>query len=394
MKILFVHEVSWFNKVVYEIHDFPELLSLRQHEVHFLDFDEGKPRTRWKTLTTTETRAHPGSRVFVTTPPRFLGGILGRLLAVIIQPFAFLTLSRRVRPDVVVVYSVPTSGWQITAICRLMGTPVIARVIDVPHVLRTTRFKRAVRMAERFVFGRASFVSTHNEALRSYCIEHGASRFKSAVTLPGCDTQRFSPAPSNAQLQQQLKILPTHKVIVFMGTLFRFSGVFELISELATPLREDPMLRFLILGDGEDSTRLQALVRNLELTNQVLLSGRIEYDTLADHLRLGHVAVLPFKPELVTHCALPGKVLQYLACGLPTVATPLHGLQSIVRDGDGVVYASSPLDMARIAVHLANEPSERMELAKRGVDLLNRECNWETQIEKFEQLLVNVIHGQ
>jgi len=65
-----------------------------------------------------------------------------------------------------------------------------------------------------------------------------------------------------------------------------------------------------------------------------------------------------------------------------------------VHEGDGVVYASSSSEMARIAVRLANESSERMALAKRGVELMNRECNWETQIEQFEQLLVNVIHGQ
>jgi len=391
MKVLFVHEVSWFNKVVYEMHDIPELLSLRQHEVHFLDFDEGKPRTRWRTVTTNETRAHPGSRVFVTTPPRVFPGILGRLLAVVIQPLVFLLLCRRIRPDVVIVYSVPTSGWQIVSMCRLMGTPVIARVIDVPHVLRRTRFVRLVKIAERLVFTQASFISTHNQVLRSYCIERGASRLKSDVILPGCDTQRFFPAPPNKELQQKLNILPTHKVIVFMGTLFRFSGVFELINALAAPLREDPTLILLILGDGEDSPRLQALVRNLELADQVLLSGRIEYDSLADHLRLGHVAVLPFVPELATHGALPGKVLQYLACGLPTVATPLHGLQSIVLEGEGVVYASSSSDMARIAVQLLNEPSERLVLAKRGVELMNHKCNWGRQIEQFEQLFIRTI---
>ena len=394
MRILFVHEVSWFNKVVYEMHDFPELLSLRQHEVHFLDFDEGKPRTRWKTVTTAESRAHLGSQVFVTTPPRILPGIFGRLLAVVIQPLVFLRLCRRIKPDVVVLYSVPTSGWQTVAICRLIDTPVIARVIDVPHVLRKTRFERLVKFAERLVFTRASFVLTHNEALRSYCVEHGASRLKSDVILPGCDTQRFFPAPSDMELQGQLMILPTNKVIVFMGTLFRFSGVFELINELAAPLREDPTLIFLILGDGEDSPRLQALVQNLQLADQVMLSGRIEYDSLGDHLRLGHVAVLPFVPELVTHGALPGKVLQYLACGLPTVATPLHGLQSIVPNGEGVVYASGSSDMAGIAVQLANDPSARMTVAKRGVELMSRECDWDTQIARFEQLLVDVIHDR
>ena len=42
MKILFVHEVSYRKKVIYEMHEFPELLSLRGHEVTFLEFDEGR----------------------------------------------------------------------------------------------------------------------------------------------------------------------------------------------------------------------------------------------------------------------------------------------------------------------------------------------------------------
>ena len=44
MKILFVHEVNWRKKPIYEIHDYPELLSLRGHEISFIDFPEGEYR--------------------------------------------------------------------------------------------------------------------------------------------------------------------------------------------------------------------------------------------------------------------------------------------------------------------------------------------------------------
>lgn len=394
MKIIFVHEVSWFKKVVFEMHDFPELLSLRGHEVHFLDFDEGKARTKRWVLTTIETRAHVGSRVSVSTPPRILPGILGRLLATILQPLAFLWLVRRIRPDVVVVYSIPTSGWQITAICRLKKIPTIARVIDVSHVLRETKFKSLVRWAERVVFKNSNFISTHNEFLRQYCIELGASTMNSSVIYPGIDKRRFYPAPPRVNLQRQLGIQPYDKVIVFMGTLFRFSGLVELITELSPALRKDRSLIFLILGDGEDSERVQQLVRSLELVNQVLLAGRIEYEELGDHIRLGQVAVVPFRPELVTHGALPGKVLQYLACGLPTIAAPLHGLQSMIAEGEGVHYADGAEDMALKAVKLLNNPQQRSEIAGYGLRLIDRRCNWETQIQLFEQLLEGLISDQ
>ena len=392
MKILFIHEVSWFNKVVYEMHDFPELLSLQGHEVHFLDFDAGKPRAQWKSVTTIESRAHKGSRVSVTTPPRFLPGIFGRLLATFIQPLVFLRLVYQIRPDVVVTYSIPTSGWQITNICNRKNIPVVARVIDIPHVLRETHFKPLVKWSEKYVFRNASFVSTHNEALRQYCIGLGATPAKSSVIYPGVDMTRFFPAPPRHDLQTKVGIQPTDKVLLFMGTIFRFSGLVELLTELSPAIHLDKSIKFLILGDGEDFNRLHQLAITLGLEDQVIMPGRIEYDLLADYLRLGHVALLPFKQELVTHGALPGKVLQYLACGLPTIATPLDGLQSMIPPNQGILYANDLQEMANMAIDLATKPEQQHKLASLGVDLMILHCNWKTQLQSFEQMIRGFQH--
>ena len=394
MRILFVHEVSWFNKVVFEMHDFPELLSLNGLEVYFLDFDEGNPRARWKPITTIETRAHAGSQVSVTTPPKFLPGILGRLLATIIQPLIFLRLIKKIKPEVVVTYSIPTSGWQIAKICNVRKIPIVVRVIDIPHVLRETHFKPLVKWSERYVFGHADFVSTHNEALRQYCIGLGASPDKSSVVYPGIDMARFFPEPPRLDLQVKVGIQPTDTVLLFMGTIFRFSGLIELLAELAPTLQEDASLKFLILGEGEDFIRLQELAKSLGLQNQVIMPGRIEYDLLADYLRLGHVALLPFRPEPVTHGALPGKILQYLACGLPTIATPLDGLQSMIAPDQGVLYANGPKEMAEMAIRLASNADQRSQLSLRGVNLMNLHCNWQNQIQTFKKMIIDLQHAE
>ena len=390
MKILFVHEVSWFNKVVYEMHDFPELLSLNGHQVHFLDFDEGKPRARWKPVTTTESRAHKGSKVSVTTPPRILPGIFGRLLAIFIQPIIFLKLIKQIEPDVVVTYSIPTSGWQITKICNIKKIPIVLRAIDVSHVLRESHFNALVRWSERYVFKNTDFVSTHNESLRQYCIGHGAQLDKSSVIYPGIDMKRFLPSAPRKDLQTTLGIRPSDSVLVFMGSIFRFSGLVELFTELTPALHNDPSLKLLILGDGEDLDRLRKLAFSNELQSQVITPGRIEYDLLADHLCLGHVALLPFRQELVTHSALPGKILQYLACGLPTIATPLNGLLSMIAPGQGVVYAPDLDKMAMEAVRLVNDPHRRNTMSHLGLELMNDICNWNAQITQFETLLMAV----
>ena len=387
MKILFVHEVSWFSKVVYEIHDFPELLSLQGHEVHFLEFEENDSRTHWKSVTSAETRSHAGSKVDVISPPHLFSGILRRLAAVVIQPFIFIRLLKKIGPDVVVTYSIPTSGWQVVAICKRKGVPVIVRAIDVSHKLRKTRFEVIIKRAERFVYRNADHVCANNEALRKYCIGLGASSSRSSVIYPGIDLNRFTPAQPSIALQNELGIKPTDKVLLFMGTIFRFSGLVELLTELAPSLRNDSALKFLILGDGEDFKRLQQLATTLGLLDQVIMPGRIEYDLLSEYLQIGDVALLPFKQELVTHGALPGKVLQYLACGLPTIAKPLDGLMSMIPSGNGLIYENDLTQMANLAIDLANNQNRRQEISDLGIKLMSELCDWDNQITKFENLL-------
>lgn len=393
MKILFVHEVSWFSKVVYEIHDFPELLSLSGNDVSFLEFEEHKPGARWKSVESIESRSHSGSTVSVISPPHVFSGLIRRLAATIIQPLTFIKLLKRIQPDVVVTYSIPTSGWQVVSICRRREIPVMVRAIDVSHKLRKSRFETAIKKAERFVYSNADHVCANNEALRQYCISLGASPDRSSVIYPGIDTARFYPAQPRQDLQDELGIKPTDSVLLFMGTIFRFSGLTEILADLGPALHKNPTLKFLILGEGEDFIPLQRLVESLGLQHQVIMPGRIEYDILADYLRLGHVALLPFRPELVTHCALPGKVLQYLACGLPTIATPLNGLQSMIAPDKGVLYANNLKEMAIIAEQLSSDSQHRNLLSTQGIELMNSHCNWQVQMRLFEELLGRLTHA-
>jgi len=390
LKILFVHEVSWFSKVVYEIHDFPELLSLNGHEVHFLEFEEEQSRTRFKSITSTESRSHSSSKVFVTSPPHLFSGILRRFAAIVIHPLIFLRLTKKIKPNVVITYSIPTSGWQIVTICKLLDIPVVVRAIDVSHKLRKTRLEPAIKIAERFVYKHADHVCANNDALRQYCVEMGANADRSSVIYPGIDRKRFSPSIARQDLQDALGIKKSDKVLLFMGTLFRFSGLAELINELAPSLLSNQSLKLLILGEGEDFNRLQQLSDDLKLSSQIIMTGRIEYDDLADYLCLGDVALLPFSPGIVTHNAFPGKVLQYLACGLPTVATPLDGLKSMIPQGQGVIYANDYSELASAAISLVENTNQQKLLSERGLVSLTQHCDWTSQIIKFENLLERI----
>ncbi len=397
MKILFVHEVSWRKKVVYEIHDFPELLSLQGHDVSFLEYDEEEGHITSESFRLTKgltqstsimSRGHTDSQVRVITPTRFLPGMLGRFFAVLLHPIIIWNEIKRNRPDVIVLYGIPTNGWQTVMLCKHFHIPVLLRAIDVSHQIRKTTLAPLIRRAERFVYRNVNYISANNSALSEYIHQMSETDSPIDVLLPGVDLHKFKPAEKPAELMHQHGIHQQDKVILFMGTLFRFSGLYELIQSAAEVLLQDSHTKMIIIGDGEDSQRIDRTILDLHLEEKVICVGRIEYDDLTAYLQLGDVAVLPFLQEDVTEFAFPGKVLQYLSTGLPTVSVHLKGLASTFPADSGFVYVSSTEEMIERCIEILNNQELRTSLSKMGRKRMEEMCNWDQQVSKFEKLLL------
>ena len=215
MKLLFVHEVSWRKKVVYEIHDFPELLSIQGNEVSFFEYDEEGKELGLNSIqltsgrfrsTSVMSRGHSGSEVRVITPARFLPGIFGRLLAVILHPIAIWHELKHNKPDVVVLYGIPTNGWQTALICRHFKVPVLLRAIDVSHQLRKTPLSPLIRMAESFIYRNVNHISANNLVLAEYISETSRTKTPIEVLLPGVDLHKFKPSAKPIELTKKYPI--------------------------------------------------------------------------------------------------------------------------------------------------------------------------------------------
>ena len=400
MKILFIHEVNWKQKPIFEIHDYPELLSLRGHDVSFIDFPENeklKVGRKFYSFTTEESldqsRAHLGSKVRLVTPGRIIGSPLDRFLhSFTFVPLLILTLSRK-KYDVIVLYGVPTNGWQTVAIAKFFGVPVLFRAIDVSHQLRKTNYKVLIKLAERFVYKRASWVSANNSTLADYCVSLGAKRELVSVDYPGLDLERFAPRTKNRDLQVSNGIEVNDKTIVFMGTLYRFSGIprfLELISPLLTT-RSD--IKFLVVGDGEGRREIENAIYRYGLKEKVKMTGFINYDDLPSTLNLADVAINTFQINDVTNGALPWKVVQYLACGLPTVSTPLSGLVAYSKQNteSGIVFRDLDQSFVQTVIELLDDGAMRKKLGAHAREMVKTHNYWPNAISRFERLLAGLV---
>ena len=162
-----------------------------------------------------------------------------------------------------------------------------------------------------------------------------------------------------------------------------------LIAAAGEIAREFPEARFVLIGDGAMRKDFERQVAELGLSTHFLFLGR--RDDVPRILACCDIAVLPSKAE-----GLPNAVLEYLAVGLPTVATRVGGNAEIIRDGETGLLVS-PGDSSAFAqamLRLLRDPGLRASLARNGREYVASEFSFQKMIGNTDQLYTELLHAR
>ena len=396
MRILFLHEVNYLEKPIFEMHEFPEHLAALGHEIGFVQFPEGLSSSEVQALgckSTVPGRVLRNQNLTLYTPQNAAGDLLGRLKTALTFKKTFTSVVKDFMPDVVVSFSVPTSGWQALSVCKKLGIPYVFRALDVSHLIRKSAFSRLILTAEKFIYRNASAVSANNPAMSEYCRSMGAVEAKTFVDLPPIDLSHFANGKSErSQIRSKLGIAIDSKVILYMGSFFYFSGLPQLVDEFARSAKGNAVL--VLVGGGEQDQELRKQVTNLGLRGKVLFTGFVGFNELPGYLAAADVAVNPMQSSLVSNAAFPNKVIQYLATGLAVATTRLRGLEQTFGEVPGMRYSESPDQVMRDALELSNR-GDLAALGKANQDLVAEKFSKVEAVKAFETRLRKVVehHG-
>jgi glycosyltransferase involved in cell wall biosynthesis len=359
--ILVVHEVSYERKVVYEIHEFPEIFLEQGHQVSFIDFDEDRPgmigRRREEEV---QGRAISGRSLRVITPFTLGHSPLDRLVSFLTFIPVFFKEVRFRKPDFIFNYAVPTYGAQLVVFAKLLRIPVIHRALDSAHKIRVSAWNPLIRVFEKFVYRHADMVSANNIEMAKYVSELSPTANAVRVNNPPLDVEFFS-SGKRSEIRRKIGIPDTASVILYMGSFFYFSNLAEVILKFSQ--LEDPNLRLVLIGGGEQDSQLRALADDAR-DSRIIFTGYVDYRDLPDYLAIGDVAINPLEPAEVANVAFPHKVLQYMAASLPVVSRKLRGLYATF-DGElsPVLWADSTEHLLEQCVSLLDDESYRKDLA-------------------------------
>ena len=270
---------------------------------------------------------------------------------------------------------------------------MVFRSIDIAHQLVPYPCLRfPVKAIEKVLYSKADMILSLTPGLTGYVTKLGAQENKVKLLSMPVDTKLFYPFTPAIEEGSRWGIGTNDKVILYMGTLFDFSGLDAIIRQFPGVINKVPGARLLIVGDGPQRPRLESIITEMGLSQKVTITGFQLYETMPQYINLATLCINPFLIMGATRDIFPGKIVQYLACAKPVVATPLPGLVALTPgEEQGLLYAETPAIMIEKILALLESSEYREKLGRNGLEYTRQRHSYESIAQQLEARLQEAI---
>lgn len=255
-----------------------------------------------------------------------------------------------------------------------------------PILVRTRHLSTPISRSwlSRLVYQRIpDLVITTGEAIRKEMIETNGYDPGRIVSIPtGVDTgrYRFNPSARDA-IRRELGIPEAAPLIGIVAVLRSWKGHLDFLDAAARVLKEEPLSRFLIVGEGPQRDRIRAAIQRLGLEARVWMLGHRE--DVPEVLSAMDLFALPS----FGHEGVPQAVLQALSVGLPVVASRTGSIPEVIHDGQtgALVPPRQPDLLASAILRLIRNREEGRLLALNGRAFVQQHFSLEAMLERIER---------
>ncbi len=263
---------------------------------------------------------------------------------------------------------------------------------DIPSVLEVNAALVDEQAAHRVLVDRAGAEAVADAALSAAkvvaCVSEPVAAWarsrsrrpeRVAVVANGVDPDRVRPA--------ERPVTPAHAVpftVGFVGTLKPWHGVETLLDALALLHRAQPgAYRLLLVGDGPQAAALAAHAEAAGIEALVERTGSVDPVEVAPLLHRMDLAVAPY-PGTAGYFS-PLKVYEYLAAGLPVVASDVGQLPELLDHGRlGVLVEPGRADALASAITDLRADEARRRFLRRATREATVELHgWERVVDRI-----------
>ena len=204
------------------------------------------------------------------------------------------------------------------------------------------------------------------------------------ITPFGVDTEKFYPRKVKSLFNENDIVIGTIK------TLEKTYGIEFLIKAFSIVKKKyyDKPLKLLIVGRGTQRKYLENLVKELNLENDTLFTGYIEYDHIEQYHNMLSIFVAPSLME-----SFGVSILEASACGKPVIATKVGGIPEVIENEKTgfIVESENPDSLAYVLEKLIGNVQMRRELGNNGRKKVLEEYSWQKSLDTMVSIYTSLV---
>lgn len=325
---------------------------------------EGKPRNT--------VLIHRIPRLLFWYQKREAGASWQKIFLDLLLLFKTLAVAARVHPDILHghLHEGALIGWIVKKLLfwkniKLVGdfhSTLTAEMISDSHL----RWKPSATLFQKI----EGFISILPDACiaSAKTLADALEKKRNNVTLvfDGVDDSSYEHLPSAEDCRHQFNLPPHLPIIVYTGQMLPNKGIELLFLTILDVLKQTSRVHFVLAGFP--TARAETFVREHDLGLRVTIISPLRYRDLPTLLRASTIAVDPKHDAGVGQAS--GKILHYMAAGLPVVCldTPMNRMY--LGDGGKYVSSATSREFAEILADLLHHADEQQRLG----DINRKRC--------------------
>lgn len=232
------------------------------------------------------------------------------------------------------------------------------------------RFSSWIGLCEEVSLRCAARIVVVSEALRSELSDRGIPADRIRVNPNAVDPDYFYPGRGQGSGRRELGVEPSEVLVGFAGSFSLWHGI-EILERVIVQLlgnRRPCRLRFVLMGAGLLHREMRFALAAYENTGEVIFTGSLPSDKVADYLDACDILVSPHipMPDGSRFFGSPTKIFEYMAMGKGIVASRLEQIAEVLEH-DRTAWLVTPGEVNELAeaiLRLAMDPAKRRELGE------------------------------
>jgi glycosyltransferase involved in cell wall biosynthesis len=227
------------------------------------------------------------------------------------------------------------------------------------------------------------FINKHfKENIISKCIIYNVP--KKNIIYP-------SPKETNKKLKYELFNDKNCIIIGYLGLIMKYKGYFEAIDSLKYL---DDKYKLLLVGDSINQKFKKSLVRLINKNNldsRVIFTGLLKHDKALEYTFAFDVGLLLFEDTLWTRYSLPNKLFEYMALGIPIIASDIPNLHYfIAKNNCGITTSNKPRDISKNIIRFNEDKRLIKKVRDNNKKIFMQKYSEDIQMKKLLKLYENL----